>query len=300
MEQEEVTEKKRPNAEANRITKILDVSLPIEERFPVNVERVAKELTPSFNKDPITLVEGLDLKGMEGALIPRKEAPEWGIIYNTSITNPGRIRFTLAHELGHYLLHRENSGPDGIECSQDDMLRYGTDYARMEEEANEFAATLLMPIHDFRKQVERQKFSFDLMGHCAERYGVSLTAAVLKWLEFTPKRVLAVASREGFMLWAKSTQKALKSGRFFSTRNNTIPVPERSLAAQESFSFTSRDGVRLPPGIWFDEEVVEHTIHSEEYEMTISVLLLDDIGGYRFSDNEEELLKPVSELNWQR
>ena len=41
--------------------------------------------------------------------------------------------------------------------------------------------------------------------------------------------------------------------------------------------------------MWFDdEEVVEHTIYSEEYEKTLTVLLLDDIGGYGRLDEEPE------------
>jgi Zn-dependent peptidase ImmA (M78 family) len=48
----------------------------------------------------------------------------WGIFYNTQIEYPGRIRFTLAHELGHYMLHLQGTGLDGFECSSGDMLRY--------------------------------------------------------------------------------------------------------------------------------------------------------------------------------
>ncbi len=280
-----MAERKRPKAEANRITKILDRSLPPEERFPVNVEKIALELTPSFNGDPITLVQGAALKNFEGALIPKPGCSEWGILYNTNIAHPGRISFTLAHEFGHYLLHRHTANANGIECVKGDMLRYGTNYSKQEEEANEFASTLLMPIHDFRSQVENEKFSYDLMGHCANRYGVSLTSAVLKWLEFTPKRAVAVMSRDGFMLWSKSSQKAFKSGKYFSTRKNTIAIPADSLAAEQSFSTTARDGVLHRPGVWFDEEVAEHTIYSEEYDMTISVILLDNIGpGYDYED----------------
>ena len=83
-----------PRAEANRITKILDVSLPPAQRYPVKIEKVALELSPEFNPDPITLVQGASLKNFEGALIPKPDAHEWGILYNTNIIHPGRIRFT--------------------------------------------------------------------------------------------------------------------------------------------------------------------------------------------------------------
>ena len=49
---------------------------------------------------------------------------------------------------------------------------------------------------DFRKQVDGQPVSFDLLGHCAERYGVSLTAAALRWTEIAEKRAVLVASRD--------------------------------------------------------------------------------------------------------
>lgn len=65
-------------------------------------------------------------------------------------------------------------------------------------------------------------------------------------------------------------------------------MPELSLAAQEQFSFHARDGVRHKAGIWFDEEVVEHSIYPEEYGKTLTVLLLDDIGGYQDPDNFDE------------
>ena len=43
----------------------------------------------------------------DGALIPIT-APRrvWGIVYNEESTSLGRKNFTLAHEAGHYLVHR--------------------------------------------------------------------------------------------------------------------------------------------------------------------------------------------------
>ena len=46
-------------------------------------------------------------------------------------------------------------------------------------------------------------------------------------------------------------------------------------------AYQSSDGVRHPKNVWFpDEEVREITIVSEEYDQTITLLLLDDVGGY--------------------
>ena len=148
-----MTEKQRPlpHKEANRIPRILDLTLSPEERYPVDIKKIALDLTPDFNEDPITMVHGDTFDRFEGALLRNPEKPEWAILYNTNIHHPGRLRFTLAHELGHYMLHREKVGADGIECGTGDMLRYDSGYTEREEEANAFAACLLMPAHDFRE-----------------------------------------------------------------------------------------------------------------------------------------------------
>ena len=56
-----------------------------------------------------------------------------------------RRRFTAAHELGHFVMHRETMGR--FRADTDSTLREADDDVtdRMEREANRFAAELLMP-----------------------------------------------------------------------------------------------------------------------------------------------------------
>jgi len=60
--------------------------------------------------------------------------------------------FTLGHEFGHYLLHRL-AYPDGIRCGDRDVIRWESAYGQIEHQANVFAANLLMPLDDFRRQI---------------------------------------------------------------------------------------------------------------------------------------------------
>ncbi|MDX2085494.1 MAG: ImmA/IrrE family metallo-endopeptidase [Candidatus Melainabacteria bacterium] len=67
-----------------------------------------------------------------------------------------RQRFTMAHELGHYIFHREllDSG-----CIVDNRLYRNTNSSAQvtelhESEANHFAANLLMPLHHIKKDFE--------------------------------------------------------------------------------------------------------------------------------------------------
>ena len=144
---------KTPEGWAIRISRILNAALG-KDHFPIEVAQVAKEISRQLYPDaPITRVTGDKLRSFEGALVRAPSGrKEWGILFNTNIASAGRINFTLAHEFGHYLLHRA-SYPEGFDCSTEDMVRWDTEYGRVEHQANVFASYLLMPLDDFRRQL---------------------------------------------------------------------------------------------------------------------------------------------------
>ena len=212
-------------------------------------------------EDPITQVQAANIKGFDGALFPGDGRKEWLLLYNEAVSSPGRVRFTQAQELGHYILHRQ--ARELFQCS--------------EGQADLFASYLLMPLDDYRKQVTAT-VDLDLLGHCAERYGVSLTAAILKWLQYTEEKAVLVMSRDGFMNWAWSSEPASKAGAFFRTRNNVIAVPNGSLAANAEIN-GERAGTQIPASIWFphasaDTPLREMKIHAEQYGVVLTLLHL--------------------------
>ncbi len=248
-------------------------------RFPIKVADIAKEYSRNvFPEAPITKVDGLDLsRQFEGMLMPiESKAGEWGILYNSSIKSKGRINFTLAHELGHYLLHRQLS-PEGIRCSSRDMGNWRSEHGQIEAQANTFASFLLMPLDDFRQQVSGQKIDVVLMRHLSDRYEVSITAAILKWLGITDRRAMIVVGRDGFIDWAWSSDRLLKSGIYYAARQQTIELPSQSLAALRVDEESAKAGVMHKKGVWRgDEDVHEMTVFAPKNEMTISLLLYPD------------------------
>ena len=62
-------------------------------------------------------------------------------VYERALNGSGRDRFTLAHELGHYVLHSS-----GVQLCRSDGGRVVT-YCDPEWQANTFASKLLMPDH---------------------------------------------------------------------------------------------------------------------------------------------------------
>jgi hypothetical protein len=270
-----------PERWAIDITTVLNAGLG-PEHFPVRVIEVAQQYTAQrFPGDAITLAQGAKLPGFDGALYPAPPGKKgWGIIYNNALTSPGRINFTLAHEFGHYLLHRL-AHPKGIECSAEAVARWDSPYGQLEQQANTFAANLLMPRDDFRRQIEpRDRVDLDVISHCADRYRVSLIAAILRWLGYTDRRAVLVVSRDGFILWSRASDMALKTGAFFRTSAGPVEIPTASLAATGSRLVDGRTGVEHGPGVWFHEPVREMTIFSEQYDFIVTLLLLEDRDRY--------------------
>lgn len=260
------------------------------ERFPVDVTALAREYTAQrYPDDPVTLVKGRDLPGFDGALIRAPAGKKgWGIFYNSSIASAGRINFTLAHELGHYLMHRIDH-PSGFRCGEQDVARGDTEYARLEQEANAFAANLLMPLDDYRRQIDpRAPADLDMISACAERYRVSLVAAVLRWIVYTHRRAVLVVSRDGYILWSRASDSALRSEAFFKTSRGPVEVPPMSIAGRQDGTATGRTGVDVAPGVWFNEEVRDMTIFAEQYDFVVSLLLLQDRNHPSYVDEESE------------
>lgn len=288
-----MTENFSPQRWANTLTLLLNsVHGAADERFPVAVPELAKEYSRHrFPDDPVSLVMGDNLPTFDGALYkapPGKKG--WGIIYNSAIASPGRINFTIAHEFGHYLLHRLRF-PDGLECGQQDMMRWDSEYRQIEAQANDFAASLLMPLDDFRRQIDgRAKPTLDDIGGCAERYGVSLVAASLRWLQYTERRSVLVVSRDGFILWARSSPAALRTGAYFRTAGRApIPVPATSLAAQADLLERSRGQLAHDGDVWFAEPCEEIALASDQYDFTISLLHLEPVIRLsRFDEAEDD------------
>lgn len=280
---------KKPLKAANELVKLLDTVFG-ENRYPVNVKQLALDYSlQRFPDHAIKEVKGDNLPGFEGALYGKykDEKSRWLILYNNQIIKPERINFTLAHEFGHYLLHRDEQTL--FECSQEDLSRF-IDDAQREAEANNFASQLLMPPHDFRKQVEGQELSFDLIEHCTNRYQVSLTAALLKWIEFTHKRAMLVVSRDGYVLWAKPSQPAFRSGVYIKTVDcPPVPMPTESLAIKKAVISDSKVECEHNSGVWRkNESAREMTIFSDRFDIVISLLIFDDQAPNRFIRDDEE------------
>jgi hypothetical protein len=104
-------------------------------------------------KTPMAL--GID--SCEGMLVCNpKDAAEWGIFFNGKASYD-RQRFTIAHELGHFILHR-NQRPS-FSCDKESVYSGADNMRAIEREADDFASNLLMPGDLLRDWISNQRIS---------------------------------------------------------------------------------------------------------------------------------------------
>ena len=135
------------------------------ERFggaplPVPVEAIAEDLCGLIVEE----VAELDVSGM---LLPAERR----VLVNLA-EPPRRRRFTLAHELGHWVCQAQNGLGSARYCRAEEIGLDGRAKA-LEREANVFAAELLMPEPEVRAVWAGDPDA------CAERFGVSGEA--MRW-----------------------------------------------------------------------------------------------------------------------
>ena len=111
---------------------------------PIDVERLARELGIDIVAHP-----GLQMQGEEASgILLRREGRTICIVNKDHSTT--RRRFTLAHELGHFILHPPREAYVDARARNERSTR-GTDLEEIQ--ANTFAAELLMPAKLVREQV---------------------------------------------------------------------------------------------------------------------------------------------------
>ena len=139
-------------------------------RLPIPLDVVANQLG--------LLTQGRGLSDASGVLVVENGR---GVIGYNSTHSPVRQRFTIAHEIGHYVLHVKSKQShlfiDKSIFRRDDESSTGNDHE--EVDANKFAAALLMPEELVRNEIKKHGFDLDDendVSNLAKRFNVSTAA----------------------------------------------------------------------------------------------------------------------------
>ena len=212
---------------------------------------------------------------LEGAIAQLvRIGSEVHIIVSERVTDACAVRFSIAHELGHFVLDHPSRPPSEL-CSGVRPRQSSPDERNFELEANAFAGELLMPAHLVQARCEVSPVSLDVPRQIARDYNVSILASAIRFAELASERCAAVFSSRREVVWSAPSP----------TFTRDIPRGRRidpDSVAWEFFAKGSLDdrAQPVPADAWFDTnagvDIVEHSIASPQHGTVLSLLWIPE------------------------
>lgn len=214
--------------------------------LPVPIEELCVQLD-------IEEIAELDTDGFEGGLITDVSRSKGIVLVNRAAPRKRR-RFTIAHELGHFLMPSHVPNAEGrFLCSRKDMMSLGANEgdrrAQMEVEANRFASLLLIPPRHLRRQLTGRKPDIAHMVELAEVFDCSKEAMARAYADYHSEPVAIIVVEDGIVRRRYANKKRFP----FITAPTGNPVPKGS-----SFHLTGNrvghpsDFRTVVPDLWID------------------------------------------------
>lgn len=141
-------------------------SYGIDHPDQIDLEAIAYDLGAS--------VRYRELEGCEARLV---RGGDRAIITVNAQGHPQRQRFSIGHELGHWV---ERHGLGGFACSKEDISPRNAEAKSAEAEANSFAAQLILPSYLFEPMANSKPITLDTADTLGQAFNASLSAAAIK------------------------------------------------------------------------------------------------------------------------
>jgi hypothetical protein len=253
-----------------RIAECRKAAREVLQRFHIETPKAIDLETIAWHLGKLRVKSG-GLSGSEGRLVAT--AKKGGVIRAAESNNLGRWRFTVAHEIGHFVLHQQPI-VDRTTLRKDFTV---WTKASEEAEANYFAAELLMPQPMFQPKCAKVP-SINLLESLASTFNTSLLATAFQYWEYTNEPIALVLSNG----WEMQSFRPFKEGwpqiRFGEVHEHS--------AAGERLAGKSRDSgrmVRTPAYAWLegfeykpDTDIMEDSLYLEHYDRTVTLLWIDE------------------------
>ena len=216
---------------------------------------------------------------------------EWGIFVNPK-ARAERRRFTVAHELGHFVLHRATQAT--FNCDKESVYTGIDTLKAIEREADDFASNLLMPGNMLRDRIDGKRIDIHLLGALAKEFGVSLEAMCIRLVKYTEQRAVLVYWDNGFLKYQWPSGEARRTRvRLRKTADPQEPILG-TLAADEEIA-QEWDGVDMPASAWCTSEASDIRLRELKHtyadgNRVLSLLMLESAPPrtYHASGWEEE------------
>lgn len=146
------------------------------------------------------IVKFVPTLGSEGRILINGDT---GIItLNSAITHQGKRNFITSHEIGHFILHK-NLIPFFSDTHK--TLSEWHKKGIQEQQANEFAAELLMPESLFKSKVAKKRLDLLLIEEVSTFFKVSVTATFLRYIKHGCFPLMVVFMEDRIVKWKKNS-----------------------------------------------------------------------------------------------
>ena len=247
-------------SEATKLLKKLWVEAPDE----IDLEALAHKA------GKLRIEEG-GLENAEGRIVASATG---GTIRVRPGLNAGRRRFTIAHEIGHYLLHPRQG------LHREDTIKNFTLWndASEEAEANLFAAELLMPEFLFKPRATKGNPSLALVDRLAGEFHTSAMATAYQYVGLTMEQVALVVSEAGRIKWS-----ARAKDFWPLVRTGTLHPHSAAGEIHAGVSTDTKRMVRAPAHAWLpmfenvdNRDIKEDSRILDWYGCIVTLLWLED------------------------
>lgn len=263
-------------------------------QLPIDLDLIRQMLpTTPFGKGAVIKEPApISWGSSEGALVSNPDNPnEWGIFFNGK-ARPERLRFTIAHELGHFILHRAIQPT--FHCDSESVYTGIDTLKQREREADDFAANLLMPGDLLRERIAGRKVDFHLLGELAKEFGVSLEAMCIRFTKYTDQRAVLVYWDYGYKKYQWRSPQAVRTCvKLHTTDDPQEPMPG-TLAADSRID-QEWNGVKMPAKMWCSSEPSDITLRELKHSFldgnrVLSLLMLESAAPrpFRPTGSEDE------------
>ena len=228
-------------------------------------------------------IEEVDTSAYEVAIIMDEYKADGSILLARS-SSAKRRRFSIEHELGHFLLptHLPRSG--GFFCSHGDLKRQDAKskdrHARVEAGANRFAAHLLIPPRKIRAKLTAPQPDLNVVRQLSEAFFVSKEAMARSYVEAHRETLALIFLHHG------KVKRFYKPDDFpFIDVTIGSEVPEHSVASGNELAPSETSELEeCDPAIWLGE-------WSQRQVETLSEQVMSQQGGHAMVLLHAELLE---------
>ena len=227
-------------------------------KIPIPIEELAYKLD-------IETIQDLTTEGYEGGLITDAARSSGDILIKKGLHHHRR-RFTIGHELAHFLIsYHTPSVPAGFLCDKAALrswdLKEQNKARKMEAQANQFSSLILMPPPHLRKILNRDQFTYlDRVFEIHEHFDVSKEAAARAFAEYNPECVAVLICKDGKFL----RKYAKKNFPWIELRKGDA-IPNVSQLYSHSYNKLETSALQsTSAGEWID--LKRHTQPQKMYE----------------------------------